>query len=251
VLLDPLFYVLAVPAVLVMGISKAGFGGGVGSLAVPVMALAVPVPQAAAITLPLLCIMDLISVWAYRKTWDPGNLRIIMPGIIVGTLLGWASFRYFDEHMIRALIGGIGVGFAIVNLMPFMARLPAAGRSVVKGGFWSAVAGFTSFIAHAGGPPLAVYMLPQRLHKSLFVGTVVIAFTLANYAKVLPYFLLGQFSTQNLWSSVLLAPLAPIGILIGLWLHKRVPPEGFYRWCNILLLLTGSKLIVDGVSGLL
>ena len=152
---DPWFYVVAVPAVLLSGISKGGFGGGLGILAVPLMALFVSPVHAAAIMLPILCTMDVFGLWAYRTTWDRRNLAIMVPGAIVGIVIGALTFRYFNDDMIRLLIGGIAVSFTVHH---WLKRRPArpAGREakVVSGAAWSSVAGFTSFVAHAGGPPV-------------------------------------------------------------------------------------------------
>ena len=111
-LTDPLFYAIAVPGFLLVGISKGGFGGGLGSVAVPMMALVVPVPQAAAVMLPLLMTMDVIGLWAYRARWDRVNMRIILPGACLGLFLGYLSFRYLPESYMRLLIGVVEIGRA-------------------------------------------------------------------------------------------------------------------------------------------
>jgi uncharacterized membrane protein YfcA len=251
VITDPLFYALAVPAFLITGISKGGFGSGLGSLAVPMLALAVPVPQAAAIMLPLLLAMDLVGLWAYRNKWDGANMRIMLPGAMVGMVLGYLSFRYLDEHWIRLLVGAIAIGFVLnVWLRPSVAG-KAAGPSWAGGSFWSGLSGLTSFVANAGGPPLSVYLLPQRLDKTLFVGTTVLYFAALNYTKIIPYWWLGQFTDENLMTALVLLPLAPIGMGLGMWLHTRVRDAAFYRWVHILLLLSGLKLVWDGIAGLI
>jgi len=251
VITAPLFYALAIPAFLITGISKGGFGSGLGSVAVPMLALAVPVPQAAAIMLPLLLAMDLVGLWAYRATWDRTNMRIMLPGAMVGLVLGYLSFRYLDEHWIRLLVGGIAIGFVLnVWLRPGVAG-QAARPSWTRGSFWSCLSGLVSFVANAGGPPLSVYLLPQRLDKTLFVGTTVMFFAILNYAKILPYWWLGQFSGENVLTALILLPLAPIGMWLGVWLHDRVNDGVFYRWVYILLLVSGAKLVWDGVAGLI
>ena len=248
---DPLFYALAIPAFLITGISKGGFGSGLGSLAVPMLALVIPVPQAAAIMLPLLLAMDLFGLWGYRWKWDSVNMRIMLPGAAAGMVLGYLSFRYLDEHWIRLLVGVIAIGFVLnVWLRPSVAGR-AAGPSWIKGTFWSGMSGLVSFVANAGGPPISVYLLPQRLDKTLFVGTTVLYFAILNYAKIVPYWWLGQFSDENLLTALVLLPLAPIGMWIGMWLHGRVPDGACDRWVNILLLISGIKLVWDGAVGLL
>lgn len=246
----PLFYLIAVPAVLVVGISKGGFGSGLGILAVPSMALVVSPVQAAGIMLPILCLMDLVGVWSYRRQWDPANMKIIVPAAGVGIVIGTLTFDVMDESTIRLIIGGIALSFAADHWIGRRSKEPA-GRSTLKGGFWATVAGFTSFVAHAGGPPLSVYLIPQRLDRALFVGTTVIFFTAVNYAKLLPYWWLGQLAPGNLATSLVLMPLAPIGVILGIRLRDKISPVMFYETCYILLSIAGLKLSWDGISALM
>jgi uncharacterized membrane protein YfcA len=249
VIQDFLFYALAVPAVLVAAISKGGFGGGLGILSVPAMALVVTPPQAAAIMLPILCFMDLFGLWAYWGKWSGPNMRIMLPGALVGIAVGALTFRYLDAAAIKLLIGLIALGFTLDYW--FRGRKEATqprGASAPRGGFWAAVSGYTSFVAHAGGPPASVYLLPQRLDKTAFVATTVIFFAVVNYVKLIPYAWLGQFDRSNLLTSLVLLPLAPIGMGLGIWLHKRVPATVFYRICYALVFVTGCKLVYDGVA---
>jgi uncharacterized protein len=241
------FIVAACAAVLISGVSKAGFGGGVGGLAVPIMSLAISPVQAAAIMLPILVVMDLAGLYFYRSTVDRANLAIIIPGGILGTLAGWALFSSLDEHMIRILVGTISVCFVLWNLASRKPVIATPSRG--KGLFWSGVSGLTSFVAHAGGPPLAVYLLAQRLDRAVFVGTNMVFFTLMNALKVLPYFALGLFSAENMKTSMVFAPLALMGILIGVWLNRRLTNQSFFRIANVLLLLSGIKLLYDGIRG--
>lgn len=242
---DPWFYVAAVPAVLLSAINKGGFGSGLGILSVPLMALAVPPLQAAAILLPMLCLMDLVGVWAYRRHWDGPNLKILVPGALLGIAAGTLTAGLLSDHVIRLLVGVIAVVFALNYYLGFASFEPR-GRSVPAGNFWGAVAGYTSFLAHAGGPPLVIYLLPQRLDKTLFVGTTVIFWAIVNYAKLAPYAWLGQFDSENLATAILLAPLAPLGMWLGIRLHKLIPQLLFYRICYALTLLVGLKLVWDG-----
>src|SRR5512145_1230073 len=214
------------------------------------MALAVPVPQAAAIMLPLLMVMDVIGLWAYRTRWDRENMRIIMPGACLGLYFGYLAFRLLPEAFIRLMIGAIALGFAAQHFRRHGRPATPSGRSWLKGSFWSAVAGLVSFVANAGGPPLAVYLLPQRLDKTLYVGTTVIFFAVVNAIKVLPFWWLGQFTAENLLTAAVLLPLAPLGMWLGIWLHDKVSEAAFYRWVYALMFLTGLKLAWDGAIGL-
>ncbi len=246
---DYWFYALACPAILIAAISKGGFGGGVVVLAVPLMSLAVPPQQAAAVMLPVLMAIDVMAVWVYRKSFDGSHLKIILPASVIGIALGWAGFGLLDVSTIRLLLGIIALAFSLDYWFQFRPRKVPKGPDKLRGGFWAALAGFTSFVAHAGGPPLNVYMLAQGLEKRVFVGTVAIFFAGVNWMKLVPYALLGQFNTENLTTSLVLLPLAPVGVWIGLWLQKRVSDKAFYGVCYSLLLITGIKLAWDGVTG--
>ena len=248
---NPWFYAAAIPGVLITGISKGGFGGGLGVLAVPMMALVIDPILAAAIMLPILCVMDIIGAVVYRKSIDWPNLRILVPAAVIGIAIGTASFRYLDSSAIRLMVGLLAVGFAADYWLRRRFRPgETTGRDPIKGGLWGSLAGLTSFLAHAGGPPASVYLLPQRMHRTLFVGTTVYFFIIVNYVKLIPYAWLGQLSVANLSMTAVLLPLAPIGMLMGIWLHKRVSDTLFYGICYVLLVATGVKLLWDGVTGL-
>ncbi|MCH8550929.1 MAG: sulfite exporter TauE/SafE family protein [Natronospirillum sp.] len=248
---EPLFYLSAFFAVMIAGISKGGFGGGVGVMAVPLMALVIPPFQAAAIMLPILCIMDLAGLKAFWKKWDNRNILIMIPGSVLGILIAFLTYRWVSDDHLRILIGVIAVVFA---LNYYLNRAPEGSTpalpSWTRGTFWSTVAGFTSFSAHAGGPPMNMYLLPQRLDKTLFVGTTVMFFTVVNYVKLVPYALLGQFDTTNLMTALVLGPLAIFGVYSGYWLHKRISIFVFYRICYAFLLITGGRLLYQGVTNL-
>ena len=249
-IVDPWFYAAAVPAVLTAGISKGGFGGGVGFVSVPLIALVISPIQAAAVMLPILCLMDLFGIWAYRATWDRRNVSIMVPGALAGIAVGAFTFRYLDDDLVRLMIGAIAVVFALHYWFGGATARRQRQPSVALGSLWSVVAGFTSFVAHAGGPPVQVYLLPQRMDKTLFVGTTVVFFLVVNYAKLVPYAMIGQFSAENLWTALVLAPLAPVGMWLGIRLHGVVSQALFYRLCYGALTITGAKLIWDWAASL-
>ncbi len=249
---DPLFYLAAIPAVLIVGISKGGLGGGLGILAVPIMALVIHPLQAAAIMLPILCVMDLVGLWGFRGRYDRANLKIILPAAILGIIIGALSFRYLSEHHIKLLIGVIALTFTINYWYKKWRKTPAKVRSAdpLHGGFWGTLAGFTSFSVHAGGPPINIYLLPQKLDKTLFAGTTVIFFAVVNYFKLIPYAWLGLLQIDNLSTSLVLVALAPVGVYLGMYLHHRINEFWFYVVCYGLLFVTGVKLTYEGVIGL-
>ena len=246
---DAAFFAVAIPAILLMGISKGGFGSGAGLFATPLMALAVPIPQAAAILLPILVVMDVAGLWAYRGVFSRENMKTILAGGVIGVVLGALTFRYFSEAWIRLILGALAIGFVLQRYLLPARALPAS-RSVPQGLFWSAFSGVTSTIAHAGGPPLSIYLLPQRLDKAVMVGTTVIFFAVINAVKLVPYAWLGLFDARNLLTSLALAPLAPLGIWLGVTLMRRMSERVFYSVCYGLLLVVGAKLAWDGWHGL-
>lgn len=248
---DPYFYCVAIPAVLIVGVSKGGFGSGLGILATPMIAMAVGPTAAAAIMLPILCVMDLFGLWAYWGKWDRVNMRILIVASFGGIAIGTASFHYLDANAIRLLLGVIAVGFSLNYWLRRTAKAPAPRQaSVVRGGFWGCVSGFTSFVAHAGGPPVNVYLLPLRLDKTVYQATTVIFFTWVNYVKLVPYTWLGQFNETNLAGSLVLMPLAPLGIWLGVYLHRAVSARVFYGLCYVVVFGTGVKLLYDGIAAL-
>ena len=246
---DPFFYAVGIPAVLIAGVSKSGFGGGLGVMAVPLMALAVSPQAAAAIMLPILCMMDLANVWAYRKRWDRRNMIILVPAALVGILIGTLTFSYLSIAAVKLIIAAIAIIFTLDHWLRGKnagnTPKPATwGKGTVLGG----LAGFTSFVAHAGGPPVSMFLLPQRMDKSVFVGTTVMFFIVVNYVKLIPYWFLGQFDASNLGTAVLLIPVALFGTWLGLWAHDKVNVVVFYRVCYGLLFVTGLKLLWDGLT---
>lgn len=244
------FYALAIPVVLLVGISKGGFGGGLGTLAVPVLSLLVDPRLAAAVLLPILCTMDLVSLWSFRGTWDKANLKIMLPPAMLGLVGGALTFQYMDAAMIRLMVGLMALYFVGHYLWGkyLLQRLKPQPRNIWRGGFWATFSGYVSYIAHAGGPPIAIYLLPQHLPKTTFVGTTVLFFGVVNYVKLVPYAWFGQLNIGNLSTALVLLPFAPLGVLLGLYLHRRVSDKWFYLSCYALLLLAGLRLVIDGVS---
>lgn len=246
---DPSFYIAAVIAISIVGLSKGGFLSGLGILGVPILALVISPIQAAAIMLPIHIGMDLIGVWAYRKTFDRRLLHLLIPASMLGIFIGWLTAAYVTESHVRLIVGVIALAFTLDHWFDLrgLRRNGATMPGKLSGLFWGATGGFTSFVSHAGGPPVAMYLLPLRMERTLFVGTNVMLFTVINMVKVLPYFMLGQFSTQNVSTTAVLLPLAPIFMLTGIRLVRLVPQEPFYRIAYGCLFVVSLKLIWDGL----
>ena len=243
---DPWFYAVAVPAVLLMGLGKSGFLSGFGALATPMLALAVPVPQAAAIMLPLLLVMDATGLQQLWRERDRELLRWMLPAGLLGVGIGTLLFGVLSGKTVAALVGGLTLLFLAQRLVfPPRADAPPPPRWV---GFGLATAsGFTSFVAHAGSPPLSAYLLPLRMKPIAFAGTAAVFFAVVNLAKWLPYAWLGLFDRSHLATSVLLMPLAPLGVWVGVWLARRIEPSWFYRVAYAGMAATGAKLLWDGL----
>lgn len=248
---DPVFYLAAIPAVILVGFAKGGFAG-LGLLAMPLMALTISPVQALAIMLPILMVQDVVTVWSYRHSWDRTNIQRLLPGALLGIAAGYFLAAYVSEDAVALTIGVVSVSFALRRLvLERRASPPAAsvaGR--IGGAVFGTLSGFTSMVAHAGGPPFQVYVLPQRLHREIVVGTGAIFFAILNVVKVVPFLMLGQFSAENLSTSLALFPLAVAATMAGIWLIRRIDSARFYTLIYILLLGVGGKLIHDGLGGL-
>ncbi len=249
---DPLFYLVAFPALLIVGVSKGGFGGGLGLVGVPLIALVVPLFRAAAILLPVLCLMDLFALRTYWGVYSAPNVRTLLPSALIGVGAGAVAFGTLDERWIRGIVGVIAVAFASQYGFGLWRRggteAPPRERGALSGWLWGSLAGFTSTVAHAGGPPMSVHLLPQRLDRTVYVGTTVLVFTALNYVKLAPYAWLGQLRVENLATALVLAPAAPVGIRLGRYLHDRVDDEPFYRIAYAMLLVVGVKLLADAAG---
>ena len=246
VITDPFFYAVAVPAVLLLGVSKSGFGAGFGSLAVPLMALAVSVPAAAAILMPILFVMDVMGLAAFRRHWDKDLLRFLVPLGLVGTVVGTLLFKVLDAKTVAGIVGAFTLLFLAQRvLFPPKADRPPPPRWL--GAILTVMSGFTSFVAHAGGPPVNAYMIPLKLPPLVFTATMSVYFFALNLSKWIPYAWLGLFDTRNMSTSLALLPFAPIGVLVGVKVAHRIRPALFYRLVYLGMLLTGVKLVWDGV----
>jgi uncharacterized protein len=242
---DPFFYTVAVPAVLLLGISKSGFGAGFGSLAVPVMALAVAVPQAAAILMPVLLLMDVLGMAAFRRNFNLPLLKFLLPFGLLGTVVGALLFKALDARLVAGIVGVLTLLFLAQRLL-FPPRADSPPPPKWLGALLTITSGFTSFVAHAGGPPLTAYVIPLRLHPLNFTATMAFFFFVINLAKWIPYGLLGLLDLRNMATSLVLLPLVPLGVWIGVRMARRISPVLFYRLLYLGMSLTGCKLVWDG-----
>ena len=247
VIQDPWFYAVAVPAVFITGLAKSGFASGFGALATPMMALTMPVPQAAAIMLPLLLVMDATGL---QQLWPERNralVRRLVPWALLGTVVGTLLFGVLTAKAVAGLVGGLTLAFLAQRLLfPPHVGGPPAPRWV--GSACAVTAGFTSFVAHAGGPPISAYMLPLKLPPRELAATMAVFFAAVNASKIAPYAWFGLIDLRNMATALLLMPLAPLGVWAGVWLTRRVSAELFYTLAYTGMFCTGVKLLWDGLQ---
>lgn len=246
---DPYFVAVAVAAVLIVGLSKAGLLGSLGMVGVPLLSLVMPPRDAAGMMLPVLLVMDAVAVYAYRKEFNWQIIWIMLPGAAVGTLIGWALWAVVSEAAVLLFVGVVTLLFVLDAILPIRKKLEGLPPSKPWGTFWGGFAGFTSFISHTGGPPFQIYVLPQRLPPAIYAGTSAVFFAIVNSAKLIPYFFLGQLNVHNLQLSAALAPVGLIGVFAGIWLVRRVSMKLFYRIAYWLVFLLALKLVWDGARG--
>ena len=244
------FYLIAVPAVILLGLSKGGFAG-LSTLAMPMMSLVISPVKAAAILLPVLVVQDGVSVWAFRRDFSSRNLQILIPSSIIGLFVGWLLAARVSEDAVRLAVGIISIVFVFYMVIRDRLGLAPVETPGVPGGIlWGSLSGFTSFLSHAGAPPFQVYVMPQNLKPRVFAGTATMFFAAVNLLKLPPYFLLGQFSRDNLMVSGLLIPLAIVSTFAGVWLVRRIDADRFYAIILVITFLIGAKLTYDAVLAL-
>ena len=242
------YLVLASCSAMLIGMSKGGLPL-VGMMSVPLLSLVMSPVKAAVLLLPLFVISDVVGVWLYRRNYSAINLKILVPAGLLGVLIGWLTASMISDQTIKLIIGLVGVSFCLQTWFKRGQGDAALPASVPKGIFWGAGAGFTSFIAHAGGPPFQVFVLPQKLPKAEFAGTATILFAIINFAKIGPYQNLSPYSMEDLMGAAVLVPFALAGTFVGAYLTKRIADAWFFKLVQAGLFLVSLKLIWDSVTG--
>jgi len=238
--------VAAVAAVAIVGLSKGGLGGAFALLGVPILSLVMPPVQAAALLLPLLLMMDAVGLWTWRGHFHLPTLKAMLPAAAVGIAVGALTAAVTTEALVRLLVGVIALAFVARSLT-------RAGRNAPpnptrrSAWLWGSLSGFTSFVAHAGGPPYQVHTLPLRLDPRVYTGTATIFFAVVNVVKVVPYALLGQLDARLLASAALLLPLAALAVLVGAAIVRRMRSDVFYPFMLAMVALVGLRLLYDGL----
>lgn len=250
--MDLLTWAVMAFAVLLFGISKGGFGGGVGIFSVPLMAFVISTQLAAAVLLPILLVMDVVIVYRFWRQWDTKETILLCVSGIIGVGVGTLLFGVLDEDGLKILLGLLCLIFCGLWLLRKIKntedqRLP---YNPIKGGFWGALGGFASFVAHAGSPPVNIYLLPRKLEKTVYQATVSMAFAVINFVKVAPFIMLGSITMESFLLSIYLLPVGILGVVLGFIAHKKLDEKRFYVFIYICLALIGVRLLQDGISGL-
>lgn len=243
---SPEVFALAAMATLFAGISKGGFGSGAAFASSAVLALVIPPAQALGLMLPLLMLIDVAALPSYWRRWDWNEARVLVLGGVIGVAAGVSLFAVINDDGLRLLIGLVALGFVVWQLWP--RRVAPAKMPSWAGWIAGTIAGFTSFVSHAGGPPVAVYLLSRGLNKTTYQSTTVLVFWLLNIAKAVPYAVLGVFTAETLWANLWLAPFALMGTWLGVRAHYLVSERIFFGLTYVMLAATGSKLIWDALS---
>ena len=245
------FFAAGIVATIVVAVSKAGFGGAMGSLSLPIMLLVLPPGPALAVLLPVFLLCDFYVGWKYFRTAVRRIVIIMTVAVMVGQLAGWLLFQHVNADTLMFLIGGLAVFTggryfwriykpAVAAAISRVA-VRALRRNHARAGVWCGLAGFASFISLTGGIPAQVYLLPLNLPRAYFVGTMGWAFLLSNIAK-LPFFLeLDLFTTASVTASLALVPLVPLGVALGIWLNRVMSDLWFYHISHGFLLLLGVR----------
>lgn len=241
-------FVLLSVAAFCVGLSKGGLPG-VAMIAVPLLSLIMSPIKAAALLLPIFILSDVVGVYLYRKQFDIGNLKLMIPAGLLGVLIGWLTASFVSDTAVSLLIGLLGVGFCLNVWLRKSENRPAKKPSMYQGLFWGTLAGFTSFISHSGGPPYQIYLLPQKLPKLVFAGTTTIVFACVNLAKVIPYAHIEPFTAAMLTTAMLYLPAALIGTVVGKYGVHKLSERWFYSLVHIALFLICLQLIIRSIFG--
>ena len=240
-----LFFLCVVPAIILYGIAKSGLGGSMTLISIPLMTIVMPLGQALAIVLPILILSDMVAVYKFRKDFDLDTLKLLVPGAAIGIFVGSITFIYFPESLLKFIIGFMGFLFAGHYFLFKTKNIVPLKKSFLKGWICSIISGFTSFCVHAGGTPLSVYLLPLRMKKEIYVGTRIIFFSCVNLIKFPFYINLSIVTLESIKLSLILFPLALLGIAIGYQILKVIKEALFYNIIYVLILVSSTKLILD------
>ncbi|MBY6046639.1 sulfite exporter TauE/SafE family protein [Vannielia litorea] len=244
------FWIVAALAAFMMGLSKGGVPM-LAMLSVPLMSLFMDPALAAGLLLPLYIVADWYAVYLFRRAFSVRLLKIMLPGAVAGIVAAFFAVSVVPGDAIKMLVAGIGIYYLVGSVKGRFAKKAPAPREadVPRGVFWGTLAGFTSYISHAGGPPFQAYVLPQKLDKMVYLGTVTIFFSVVNLLKVPPYVMAGQITGASLGEAVWLAPFALAGAWSGSRVARWLPEKVFYLLVEVALAVVSGKLVWEVLVG--
>ena len=249
---DLVFYLIGLPTVFLIALGKGAFGGGLATLGVPLLSFVMLPIEAAIVVAPLVSLMDVFALGSFGpRTWSKPDLVWLLPSLVLGIALGYFFFTHVDPNLVAAAIGAVTLAFTadwfLRGRKKPPQKLPVSPPLALTAGVAS---GFTTFIAHAGGPPVAMYLLRRGLHKTVFAGTTIAIFTLGNFLKLFPYGLLAAARPSTIWAALALAPAVPVGVWVGKYLHDRLEQNRLFFWCYLILAFAAAKMLFDSVRAL-
>ena len=249
--MDLTFIAITVIGVLITGISKSGFGGGIGVVAVPMMAPFIGGEQAIGILLPILLLMDVLTIRIYRHYFTWKLLKPVVPGIIVGIFAGAALLGVVSERGVQAIIGLMGIWVLAQRRWPVLGGAGKQGSSSgpLKAHFLGTMGGVGSVLAHAGAAPMQAHYLTLNVSKDVYLAQMAVAFGLMNAVKLIPYAYLGLLNPEIGTLTLMLIPLAFVGTWLGRWMSKRVDSAVFFRIMMVLLAVNSVYLLGRAVAG--
>jgi uncharacterized protein len=195
----------------------------------------------------VLLVMDLLGIAAFRKDFDKQLLKFLLPCGLLGIVVGALLFKTLQPQVVAGIVGVFTLLFLAQRLLfPPKADAPPPPRWL--GTLLVTTSGFTSFIAHAGGPPMNAYIIPLKLKPLVFTATMAYFFFIINLAKWIPYAWLGLLDMRNFATSLALLPFAPVGVWVGVRIARHIQPTLFYRLVYVGMFLTGIKLVWDAFT---
>ncbi len=244
-------FILAELGVFIIAFMKGAFGGGFATIGIPLLSLGMDPITAGALLAPLFVAMDVFAFRYWRAdTWSMPDLKVLVPSMVTGIVVGYLLLSVLDHRLVAILIAIITLIYSGLWFYGLQPRAPMQRRTwkgIVAGGG----AGITTMVAHAGGPPVAMYLLRLGLSKEVYAGTTAMFFTVANAVKAVPWVMLVEPTPEFWLLMVLCLPVVPFGVWAGWYMHARVDDKLLYRMCYGLLVLTALKLLWDGIVGYL
>lgn len=251
---DPAFLLVGGATIALIAFSKGAFGGGAASIGIPMLSFFIDPLGAAMVVAPLVSAMDMFTLRAFGpSSWSKSDLRVLLPGLIVGLGLGWWMFEKVDPRYVGLTIAIISLSFALHWFIRRARKREAAPKPThaALGVLAGTVSGFTTFVAHAGGPPITMYLIRRGLEKRLFVGTNTAFFTIGNLLKLIPYGILLSHRPDAAMAALMFAVVIPFAVQLGIRLHHRLSQDSILILTNIMLVLGSGRLLYVSIKALL